>query len=123
MAEPEDDEAIGKALGQLLADIVGPIEDRLAEAERRCAETESKLAKTEARLAEVEAFGVRYCGVWQAAGSYRRGSLVTDGGSMWHCNGDDPHERPGTSSAWSLAVKRGKDGKDATIGKAVRQAA
>jgi hypothetical protein len=62
------------------------------------------------RIAELETrernFG--YSGVWQAAGRYCRGNFVSHDGSMWHAN-CDTSAKPGTSSDWSLAVKRGKD--------------
>ena len=52
----------------------------------------------------------RWVGVW-AAGLYHEGNLVTHDGSMWHCNrGTD--SKPGESDAWTLCVKRGRDGKD-----------
>lgn len=44
---------------------------------------------------------------------YQAGDAVTFGGSLWHCNAttsDKPGE-PG-SKGWTLAVKRGRDGKD-----------
>jgi hypothetical protein len=43
-----------------------------------------------------------------------RGDVVTFGGSMWHCNAAT-EEKPGDgSAAWTLAAKRGRDGKDVT---------
>ncbi len=64
------------------------------------------------RIDELEAGGVRYHGVWQAAQEYTRGALVTYDGSMWHAN-DTTREQPGKSKAWTLAVKAGRDGKEA----------
>jgi len=53
--------------------------------------------------------GMTYRGVWQP-GDYRRGDVVTRDGSMWHCNADTA-TRPGDGGpAWTLAVKRGRDG-------------
>lgn len=43
---------------------------------------------------------------------YLRGDLLTDDGSTWLCMDLTTTDRPGTSSAWRLIVKRGKDGKD-----------
>jgi hypothetical protein len=56
--------------------------------------------------------GLTYLGVYQDGKSYDVGELVTWGGSMWHCN--EPTEtKPGEGSkAWTLSVKRGRDGKD-----------
>jgi len=56
-----------------------------------------------------------FCGVHQAGASYEPGDLVTVQGSLWHCN-TATRERPGTgAAAWTLAVKCGRDGKDAPM--------
>lgn len=53
--------------------------------------------------------GMTYKGVW-APGDYARGDVVTRDGSLWHCNADTA-TRPGDGGpAWTLAVKRGRDG-------------
>lgn len=50
-------------------------------------------------------------GTWKGDGTrYSKGDLLTDRGSLWHCNRDTA-ERPGTSPAWTLAVKRGESNK------------
>lgn len=58
-----------------------------------------------------------YRGVFSAGGDYQEGDMVTFGGSLWHFNGaEDGAEagKPGDGSkAWTLAAKRGRDGKDA----------
>ena len=46
-------------------------------------------------------------GVWTKGTRYAAGSLVTDKGSLWHCN-EPSFDRPGTSSSWTLALKRGR---------------
>jgi hypothetical protein len=71
-----------------------------------------RLQHAEKRLAEVEAAGSRYRGVYQKADSYSRGDFATHDGSMWHAN-RQTSEIPGSGNDWSLAVKRGRDGKDA----------
>ena len=53
----------------------------------------------------------RWVGVW-AVGLYHEGNLVTHDGSMWHCN-RETNSKPGESDAWTLCVKRGRDGRDA----------
>ncbi|WP_054886656.1 hypothetical protein [Pseudomonas sp. NBRC 111130] len=58
-----------------------------------------------------------YRGVF-APGDYVPGDTVTWGGSLWHC--DEPTtDKPGEagSKGWTLAAKRGRDGKDGTNGK------
>lgn len=51
-----------------------------------------------------------YRGVWKEAESYERGDMVTWGGSLWHCD-KATAEKPGTDD-WTLAAKKGRDGKD-----------
>jgi hypothetical protein len=74
----------------------------------------SALAPLVRRLEELEAHGqsVKYMGIWDSKTQYEPGSFVTDKGSVWHCN-DTTRARPGDSPAWTLAVKRGADGRDA----------
>jgi hypothetical protein len=54
----------------------------------------------------------RYQGVYLEGKSYASGDVVTWGGSQWHAN-EDTSMKPGDGTkAWTLAVKRGRDGKD-----------
>jgi hypothetical protein len=56
--------------------------------------------------------GLTFQGVFQEGKSYDFGDLVTWGGSSWHCN-EATTSKPGDGSkAWTLMVKRGRDGKD-----------
>lgn len=57
----------------------------------------------------------RYRGVYRDGEGYDLGDMATWGGSVWHCNGTT-REQPGSSPAWTLAVKRGRDGKDGGSG-------
>lgn len=57
--------------------------------------------------------GLRFAGVYVDGKTYDLGDLVTWGGSSWHCN-EATTTRPGEGAhAWTLMVKRGRDGKDA----------
>lgn len=61
-------------------------------------------------------------GVWEP-GAYCKGDQVTYGGSLFIAVADTAaSDRPTASEAWTLAVKRGRDGKDATPSKAPRPA-
>lgn len=53
-----------------------------------------------------------YKGVYAAGGEYQEGNAVTYGGSLWIAL-EDTKEKPGDGKGWQLAVKRGRDGKDA----------
>ena len=56
--------------------------------------------------------GLSYEGVFQEGKSYDFGNLVTWGGSSWHCN-EPTTTKPGEGAkAWTLMVKRGRDGRD-----------
>jgi len=52
-----------------------------------------------------------YRNVWTER-TYEKGDTVTWAGSLWHC--DEPTDlKPGEGKGWTLATKRGRDGKDA----------
>ena len=56
--------------------------------------------------------GLSYEGVYQEGKAYEPGQLATWGGSAWHCN-EPTTSKPGEGSqAWTLMIKRGRDGKD-----------
>lgn len=52
-----------------------------------------------------------YRGVFKEGAEYEKGDTATFGGGLWHCE-EATTDKPGTSKAWTLAVKRGADGKD-----------
>ena len=71
---------------------------------------ELRIAKLEAQVAELQEGGIKYCGVYQRAGVYSRGSLVTHDGAMFCAVKDAaPAQAPLTSDCWQLAVKAGRD--------------
>jgi len=63
------------------------------------------------RVAELEAQPFAYDGPFEGGKTYRKGTFTTHDGSLWHCNYKTA-SRPGDGPAWTLAVKRGRDGKD-----------
>ena len=73
----------------------------------RDGDVESRLDAMEKRI---EAF--TWKGVWASDKTYDAGNLCTFGGSTWHANAASRGDRPGTSPAWTLMVKRGADGRD-----------
>jgi hypothetical protein len=63
-----------------------------------------RIKAMEDRLAEAETRGLQYMGIHQRALDYKRGDVVTHGGSLWialRATGD----APGASDCWQLAVK------------------
>jgi hypothetical protein len=55
-------------------------------------------------------------GVWSEAGEYERGDGATWGGCFWIAQRDKPGKPDTKDSGWRLAVKKGRDGKDAKVG-------
>jgi hypothetical protein len=51
-------------------------------------------------------------GVYQSGKQYEQGDAVTWGGSMWIAK-EATEAKPDSGEGWRLAVKRGRDGKDA----------
>ncbi|EOE7352796.1 phage gp6-like head-tail connector protein [Enterobacter hormaechei] len=56
-----------------------------------------------------------YQGVFKSGQEYLPGDTVTWGGSLWHCD-EQTQDKPGEagSKGWTLAAKRGRDGRDKT---------
>ncbi|WP_262401295.1 phage gp6-like head-tail connector protein [Enterobacter hormaechei] len=56
-----------------------------------------------------------YQGVFKSGQEYLPGDTVTWGGSLWHCD-ERTQNKPGEagSKGWTLAAKRGRDGRDKT---------
>ena len=56
-----------------------------------------------------------YRGVFKSGDEYLPGDTVTWGGSLWHCD-EQTQGKPGETGAkgWTLAAKRGRDGRDKT---------
>lgn len=51
-----------------------------------------------------------YRGVFKDGDDYQCGDVATFGGSLWHCD-KETREKPGQSNDWTLAAKKGRDGK------------
>ncbi|MDR5790285.1 hypothetical protein P9281_27445 [Caballeronia sp. LP003] len=56
-----------------------------------------------------------YRGVYHTGETYRCGDVVTWAGSLWHCNATTDTKPDAGGDAWTLAAKRGRDGKDAPM--------
>jgi hypothetical protein len=67
----------------------------------------------EARLTALEERPtMQYRGVFETSRQYMPGDFVTHDGSLWHCNRPTHGPVPGfDKDGWTLAVKRGRDGK------------
>jgi hypothetical protein len=98
---PACDQALMSAIGVVLVD----------EIERACKPLTERIAQLERQIEKIERR--KYIGVWSTTGKYFEGQFCTFDNSMWHCNVDGTEQRPGTGPDWTLAIKRGRDGKDA----------
>jgi hypothetical protein len=97
---PARDQALMSAIGTVLVD----------EIEKACKPLRDRIARLEKEIEQR-----RYVGVW-ATGKYHEGNMVTLDGSIFHCNVAETTQRPGTGPDWTLAIKRGQDGRDASRG-------
>lgn len=85
----------------VLKHAIAPIQTRIVELERRVAQLEARPS-------------AKYCGTWQPDATYQNGDMVTRSGSVWACQANHVRSTPGVDHTnWRLAVKRGRDGKDA----------
>jgi hypothetical protein len=65
------------------------------------------------RSCEFQLATPEYVGVFKEAETYEPGDMVSWAGSTWHCD-EAKGMKPGApDSGWTLAVKKGRDGKDA----------
>jgi hypothetical protein len=97
---------LGKALSEMVKQYV---ERELARHEERIAKA---LDAVEAKAANGQ---MAYRGVWRGDVAYKRGQCCTHKGSLWFALTDHTNSRPGdgVNRDWQLAVKRGRNGRDA----------
>lgn len=82
---------LAKCIKQYTVDVIALLKKRIAELEPRPA--------------------VIYLGVHKPGKKYSPGSMVTAGGSVWHCEREMTATPNGTSADWVLAVEHGQDAK------------
>ena len=77
-------------------------------------ETDAKLAAMEIKIKRLEAAmqEFRFEGPWQAGQKYTRGSVVSIPALGIYRALSDTDARPGSSDAWQLLLKAGRDGRD-----------
>jgi hypothetical protein len=83
---------------------------------QKLANTETIVVDLQLRVRELEQrpAGLRWLGIWDPERVYQRDEAVTDGGSVWACTESHRGRKPGQHPThWRLAVKRGRDGRDA----------
>ena len=76
-----------------------------------------EITALKSQVAEIQDHGFKYAGVWQRAGSYAKGTVVTFDGSMFVAVKEtQPAQAPLASEVWQLAVKAGRDARQPTTG-------
>lgn len=98
---------------ECLVDGVADID--IKQSEQRCF---TLTVKRTSGASETKSFDVPvmiYQGVFKSGQEYLPGDTVTWGGSLWHCD-EQTQDKPGEagSKGWTLAAKRGRDGRDKT---------
>jgi hypothetical protein len=84
-------------------------------------EIERAIAPLRQRIAELEAKGVSYCGVFQRAQGYRRGSIVTFENNMHVAIKDtEPGDMPLQCSSWQLCLRGAQAARAPTAARGVR---
>jgi hypothetical protein len=120
LAQPAGGEQLTKGQPAALAKgLCGWLDPELRALEKRLLHTIAQelgkaLGERDRLIAELKARStMKYEGVWAAEKVYNVGDFVTDQGSLWHCWDANCGVRPGSSDAWQLAVRKGRDGRDA----------
>jgi hypothetical protein len=99
---------LAEATGELLKEYLDPVNAHLTALDTR-------LAALDVRFGQLEKSDGAKCyrGVFDTAETYVKHNCVTHGGSLWIAMCDSPGWPGAADNNWKLAVKRGKDGKDA----------
>jgi hypothetical protein len=92
----------GDSIREELSELAHGVALDLNEVEGRI---DTRLKGLEKSVEEIKTKGLEYCGVHQRALSYRKGSIVTSGGSAWIALIHSPNGAPGDSPDWQLMVK------------------
>jgi hypothetical protein len=72
------------------------------------------VAPLEARIKALEErpAGLKFVGAWEPDVTYEQGDCAQRKGHLWICMQQTTADEPGTSAAWRLAVRAGRDGRD-----------
>jgi hypothetical protein len=121
-------EFTGKHLRALIAEACAPLNERIAALEKQIAElkaappvpaeTDEDLRQRIASIYDRMNAGtiMIYRGTFSPGEVYRPGDTVTSSGALWHCKAATaikPGYTDESSKCWTLATKRGRDGRDA----------
>jgi hypothetical protein len=101
-----------KEIQALMAAMAPPMRDFI---EKTCRPLVDSIVALRSKIAELEERPtISYERTYTTDKLYKPGNLTTHAGSLWHANVATKCVAPGDgNSAWTLIVKRGRDGKDA----------
>jgi hypothetical protein len=110
--------ALGRAIVRVLQEeYLHPHEQRISRLEAQLAEKDKDLKSALGRIKTLEEKPeLSYQGVFVDGRTYQRGNFATFHGSLWFCTALNTRARPdenSNSKDWTLAAKRGRDGRDA----------
>jgi hypothetical protein len=94
---------------RMLAGLAGAVLGSQHWLAKRCEEAEARIA-----VLESQPRSLAYRGVYREGEAYREGDTVTYRGNLYHCDTNTTDKPDGHQRCWTLAVRRGRDGKDAT---------
>jgi len=114
---PSKTKAVSQAtLVEIMGDIGADLAKRFRAVEKAHAAEVGTLTKRidllEAECNQLRSQRMKYCGIYEHGTTYREGDVLTHRGSLWHCDHDTQTE-PNGGGAWTLCVRRGRDGKHA----------
>jgi hypothetical protein len=98
-------DAIAPVIFEAIISKADPLKDRLKAAKTALASARLQIETLE--NAEQKTLADAYKGPWMH-GAYRRGDLTTQAEGLWLCL-KDSEEKPGTSDAWKMVTKPGRD--------------
>ena len=97
----------------MAGEVVSFVKRSLTPRDEQLAALDSRIADLQSRIQTLEREPrLKYQGVHEKGRYYAEGDTVTAHGSMWVCRTYTDAE-PGSGDGWTLAVKRGRDGRDA----------
>lgn len=119
-AEPVDRVTLAKDVLALIPvprdgkDGIASIDDLRAEVAKAVDASVGPLVQKEVAESIAALPTLQYKGVFREGTTYKAGECVTWAGAMWHAN-SETQQKPGEGeTAWTLMVKRGANGRDAT---------
>src|SRR6478672_12929894 len=89
-------QTVGRFIAERYKQWAAPVEQRMLLMQGHIDRLQQQVSELKSQVRELEEGGIKYCGIYQRAGEYKRGDCVTHGGSMWCAIADvQPMQSPG----------------------------